>query len=204
MSLVAGVARMALMGLVRLVLLALVLMRLLSLVALLAMVSRQRMGRVAGMLMLLLLLLLVLALLLVALVTRVLLRMMRLLLMRLLLVLLLLVVREDWVVLNRLANGARKEHGRRVWYLLARGSTALALGGETVGDVRIRRARGPIGDIAVHLSLAEDVLVCALLRLLRRVGMRLVWRSSMGCRRLLIWLVRVRWRKAGAATEASL
>ncbi len=48
------------------------------------------------------------------------------------------------------------------------------------------------------------MLIRALLRLLRRVGMRLVGGGSMGRGRLLVRLVRVRWWEACAATKASL
>lgn len=80
----------------------------------------------------------------------------------------------------------------------------MALSGETVGEMGIRAARGPIGDIGVHLVRRENVLIGALLRLLRRVGMRLVGRGSMGRGRLLVGLVRVHRWEACTATKASL
>lgn len=109
-------------------------------------------------------------------------------------------------MLNRLAHGTGKEHRRgvRLGHLLPGGSTALALGAEVVGNMRIRCARR-VRDIGVHMILVEKMRRVLGLGLLRRVGVRLIRRCGMGRRRLLIRLIgMLRWREAGVAAKASL
>ncbi|KAL6807975.1 hypothetical protein GGI42DRAFT_319400 [Trichoderma sp. SZMC 28013] len=154
-----------------------------------------------GLLLLLLLLLVVLLLRVPRMAGQCLLR--RVLLRVLRVVLRMVLVREDGVVCDRLAHRGREEHGRRVrlgLHLLPRRSGAL-LSRQGIGDVDVGRARRGIGDAGVdRRRRVEEVLRIALRRLLRRIGLRLVWRGRLRRRRLLVGLVRVGGSEAGAAS----
>lgn len=127
----------------------------------------------------------------------------RMLLRVLRVVLRMVLVREDRVVCDGLAHRRREEHGRRVrlgLHLLPRRSGAL-LSRQGIGDVDVGRARRGIGDACVdRRRRVEEVLRVALRRLLRRIGLRLVWRGRLRRRRLFVGLVRVGGSKAGAAS----
>lgn len=124
--------------------------------------------------------------------------------------LLVLSMRQNRIMLDRLAHGSGKHHGRRVLlrlHLLARRRAALALDAERIGDVGVWRTRRAIGDISVYgVWRGKEMLRIGALGLLRRVSLGLIWRRGVRSGRLLVLLVRVaaRLEAASASTKAGL
>lgn len=93
-----------------------------------------------------------------------------------------------------LTYGLRQVHGRRRGHLLARWRSSLASDRcVVIGDMALRRARAAAKvSIDGRRGLMENMLgICALRRLLRSVGMRLIGRRVMGAGRGFVGRVRV-------------
>ena len=223
------VSRMARMPLVVRLLGLLGLLGLLSLLSLLSLLGLVCLvGLMLLLLMLLLLLLLMLLLLVMGLLLRVVLMLLLLLLLLLLLarvprvrllvrrmrLLVLLRVRDDGLMLDRLADAAGEHHRRRVrlgLHLLPRWRGALPLDIDGIGDMAIGGSRRGMAVGHIGRRRGEKVLrIGAMGWLLRRVALRLVRRRGVRRGRLLVCLVlvlvlvRVRRGKGGIASEAGL